>query len=191
MGNRKCFRPLVKNPNKFGAGDPDFSHAPLPAITEPNTNYSFAGAAWPAYKHRHTRPGQKARLPARRSRPMTIEKERAHYNAGRVSCWPFLPCRLIPTALAGARRQISTERSRRCPLNRYVAFHRLVRGDLLPIRDGSVWTHGLSVQQATTASVVIFPVVFAAFSSYAFWREERHKRQWRERNEGKSPVAPD
>ena len=53
------------------------------------------------------------------------------------------------------------------------------------------WTHGLSVQQATTASVVIFPVVFAAFSSYAFWREERHKRQWRERNEGKSPVAPD
>jgi hypothetical protein len=47
------------------------------------------------------------------------------------------------------------------------------------------------VQQATTASVVIFPVVFAAFSFHAIWREERLKRQWRERNEGKSPSAPD
>jgi len=32
------------------------------------------------------------------------------------------------------------------------------------------WTHRLSVHQATMASVVIFPVVFAAFS-YAIWRE--------------------
>jgi drug/metabolite transporter (DMT)-like permease len=53
------------------------------------------------------------------------------------------------------------------------------------------WTHGLSEQQATTASVVIFPVVFAAFSSYAIWREERLKRQWHERNEGKPPAATD
>jgi hypothetical protein len=36
----ECFQPLVKNPNKFGARDPDFSHAPLPAITESRTNYS-------------------------------------------------------------------------------------------------------------------------------------------------------
>ena len=25
----ECFQPLVKNPNEFGARDPDFSHAPL------------------------------------------------------------------------------------------------------------------------------------------------------------------
>jgi hypothetical protein len=57
----ECFQPLVKNPNEFGARDPDFSHAPLPAITEPSTNYTFARVAWPAAcKHPHTRPGQKS-----------------------------------------------------------------------------------------------------------------------------------
>ena len=46
-------------------------------------------------------------------------------------------------------------------------------------------------EASDSASVVIFPVVFAAFSSYAIRREEKLKRQWRERNEGKSPAAPD
>ena len=103
----ECFQPLVKNPNKFGARDPDFSHAPLPAITDLAQITASPEPPGRLINIRIRDPVRMARLPARRSRPMTIEKERAHYNAGRVSCWPFLPCRLIPTALAGARRQIS------------------------------------------------------------------------------------
>jgi len=56
----ECFQPLAKNSNEFGARNLDFSHTALPAITEPSTNYNFAGVAWPACKHPHKRPGQKS-----------------------------------------------------------------------------------------------------------------------------------